>query len=473
MRASGLKPILLAFAAALTLRAQGPPAAAFTPRPLDALIAEARAAVPPQWPRTRLVPDLVEVTTLDPSLRLDIRYATKQNFLGAPVYQAGRAFLQRPVAEALVRANRAVQKSGFALRIHDAYRPWWVTKVFWEATPPAQRDYVADPAKGSVHNRGCAVDLDLVRLADGSVLVMPSEYDDFSSRSHADYPGGTAEARRHRDLLRAAMEAEGFKVAKEEWWHFDHASSRDYPNLNLPFEAILGPPPELLKAGQVLLVTTPDWNSAKGSLQRFERRATGFAAVGAVLPVWVGGKGVAWRNDDGAPVPPAPGPVKREGDGRSPAGILTFGGMWGYAPRPPEGVRLPYRPSTECDRCVDDPDDPDYARIVHLESPKAPVTWRSAEYLRMATEHYRYLVVIHYNDLRPRKGAGSCIFLHVAPPPGGGTAGCTALAAEDLLTLLRWMDPAQNPVLIQVPEPVLDSARAAWGLPAEIHPSVP
>ena len=80
------------------------------------------------------------------------------------------------------------------------------------------------------------------------------------------------------------------------------------------------------------------------------------------------------------------------------------------------------------------------------------------------------MVVIHYNDIRPRKGAGSCIFLHVAPPPGGPTGGCTALAVDDLLALLRWMDPAQHPVLIQVPEPQLEAARAAWSLPIELSP---
>jgi len=468
MSASGLIPICLALATTLSIWAQVPSTKAFTQPPLDVLIAEARATVPPQWPRTRLTPDLVDVTTLDPTLRLDIRYATKNNFLGAPVYNQAKAFLQRPVAEALVRVNRTLQRPGFALRIHDAYRPWWVTKVFWEATPPANHDYVADPAKGSVHNRGCAVDLDLIRLVDGSVAAMPSDYDEMSPRSHGDYAGGPVEARHHRDLLRSAMEAEGFKVLKEEWWHFDHATSADYPNMNLPFESIVGKSPDLAQAGQILLVTTPDWNSAQGRLQRFERRAGTFVPVGAPLPVWIGGKGMAWRSDEGAPPSPAPGPVKREGDGRSPAGILTFGGMWGYAPKAPEGVRLPYTTATKCDRCVDDPDDGDYAKIVHLDSPDAPRTWRSAEYLRMDTDHYRYMVVIHYNDLKPHKNAGSCIFLHVSPPPGGGTAGCTALATEDLLTVLRWMDPAQHPVLVQVPEPILDIARAAWSLPAEL-----
>ena len=437
-------------------------------RPLAQLIAEARAAFPPPLPRSRRIPDLVEVTTLDPSLRLDIRYASSDNFLHMPVYGEARAFLQRPVAEALVKVNQALGPAGFALRIHDAYRPWWVTKVFWEATAPVNRDFVADPAKGSVHNRGCAVDLSLVHLADGSAATMPSDYDEMTPRSFADFAGGDATARRHRDLLRAAMEAEGFKVLKEEWWHFDHAFSADYPILNLPFEAIRDRSAELAASSQILLVTTPDWNTLKGRLQRFERRQGRFEPVGLPLTTWIGKAGLAWRSDDGAPPPPAPGPLKCEGDGRAPAGILTLGRMRGYAPQAPEGVRLPYIAITDCDRCVDDADHADYNRILRLATPKAPVTWRSAEELLLPTEHYRYLVEIHYNDLRPRKDAGSCIFLHVAPPPGGGTAGCTALAVEDLLTLLQWMDPAKRPVLLQVPESMLETTRATWSLPPEL-----
>jgi zinc D-Ala-D-Ala dipeptidase len=470
MPAQAMLRICFALATALSTFAQAPASKPFVPRPLQVLIAEACEATPPPWPRSRRASDLVEVTTLDPTLRLDVRYASKENFLGFPSYGEARAFLQRPVAEALVRVNRDLARAGSVLRIHDAYRPWWVTKVFWEATPPENRDYVADPAKGSVHNRGCAVDVDLVSLADGAALAMPGEYDEMSPRSHADYASGPAEPRRNRDLLRSAMEAEGFKVLKEEWWHYDHSTSPDYPNMNLPFEAIVGLPTELARAGQVLLVTTPDWNNRRGRLQRFERREGKFTPVGSPLPVWIGHSGLAWRSDQGAPPPPAAGPVKHEGDGRSPAGILTFGEMRGYAPWAPEGVRLPYRAVTDCDQCVDDPDHADYNRIMRIDSPKTPVTWRSAEHLLMATEHYRYMVVIHYNDIRPRKAAGSCIFLHVAPPPGGPTAGCTALAVDDLLALLRWMDPAQQPVLIQVPEPLFETARAAWNLPAELGP---
>ena len=220
----------------------------------------------------------------------------------------------------------------------------------------------------------------------------------------------------------------------------------------------------------MLLVTTPDWNSPKGRLQRFERSASGtLLPVGPPLSAWVGGKGLAWRDDEGAPPSPAPGPRKKEGDGRAPAGLLAFGGMWGYAPKAPEGVRFAYTQSTDCDRCVDDARDKDYNRLVRLPTADSPHSWTSAEHLRMNTEHYRYMVVIRYNTDPPRKGAGSCIFLHVAPGAGGGTAGCTALAEADLLTLLRWMDPAKHPVLVQVPEPALDSARAAWKLPFELR----
>ena len=207
---------------------------------LPRIIAQARAAAPPVLPQPRRAPDLVDVTRLDPSLCLDIRNATADNFLHAQVYTQAKAFLQRPAAEALVRVNRDLKARGYVLRIHDAYRPWWVTKVFWDATPPASRAYVADPARGSIHNRGCAVDLDLVNLADGQLVSMPGDYDEMSQRSHQDYQGGPAEARQHRDLLRTAMEAQGFKALAEEWWHYDHASSPEYGVLNLAFEAIGG-----------------------------------------------------------------------------------------------------------------------------------------------------------------------------------------------------------------------------------------
>jgi D-alanyl-D-alanine dipeptidase len=181
---------------------------------------------------------LVELVTLDPTIHLDIRYASNTNFLGVPIYASARAFLQRPAAEALVRAHRTLGKAGYGLLIHDAYRPWTVTKIFWEATPESARGFVADPAKGSRHNRGSAVDLTLYDRATGKPVTMVGGYDEFSQRSYPDYPGGTSLERWHRDLLRRTMEAEGFTVFDVEWWHFDHADWSRYPILNQSFEEI-------------------------------------------------------------------------------------------------------------------------------------------------------------------------------------------------------------------------------------------
>jgi len=182
--------------------------------------------------------DLVELTSLDPGIKLDVRYATDRNFVGRPVYAEARAFLQRPAAEALVRAHRALGPKGYGALVFDGYRPWSVTKLFWDVTPPAKRAFVANPRKGSKHNRGCAVDMSLYDLATGREVEMPSAYDEMSPRAYPDYPGGTPAQRARRDLLRAAMEQEGFTVEPNEWWHFNYGDWRQYPILDVPFSRI-------------------------------------------------------------------------------------------------------------------------------------------------------------------------------------------------------------------------------------------
>ncbi len=179
--------------------------------------------------------DLVDIISIDPSIRLDIRYATPRNFTGRPVYGRARALLQRPVAEALSRVNRSLRKRGYGLVVFDAYRPWRVTKLFWDITPADEKKYVAPPERGSGHNRGCAVDVTLYDLGSGEEVDMPGEYDERTPRSHADYRGGSPETLRHRGILRAAMEAEGFSVYRYEWWHFSHDLCDGYPILDIPF----------------------------------------------------------------------------------------------------------------------------------------------------------------------------------------------------------------------------------------------
>ena len=182
--------------------------------------------------------DLVELVKLDPTIKLDIRYATKNNFLGKPVYKEARAFLQRPAAEALVRVNQALRQEGYGLIIHDGYRPWYVTKIFWDATPTDKKIFVADPATGSRHNRGCAVDLSLFDLKTGKEVTMPSEYDEMTERAHINYACAPAEPTRLRTLLRGAMEAEGFAVYEPEWWHYDYKDWKEYAIGNEKFSEI-------------------------------------------------------------------------------------------------------------------------------------------------------------------------------------------------------------------------------------------
>jgi len=207
-------------------------------RPTSELRQVALAASPPSESRQMRRSDLVELRSLDSSIKYDIRYATSNNFMGVPFYTSAHAFLQRPAAEALVRAGAELRKLGYGFLIHDAYRPWYVTKMFWDGTPPDKHIFVADPSQGSRHNRGCAVDLTLYDLKTGAPIRMTGGYDEMSDRSYPQYPGGTSSQRWHRDLLRHAMEAQGFRVYDAEWWHFDYQDWRAYPIGNETFEEL-------------------------------------------------------------------------------------------------------------------------------------------------------------------------------------------------------------------------------------------
>ena len=205
-------------------------------RPVSELIPEALAAEPPNETGDFRETDLVELTKLDPTIKLDVRYATTNNLFNSVFYSQPRAFLQRPAAEAVVRANKKLRAMGYGLLVHDAYRPWYVTKVFWDATPEELKLFVANPADGSRHNRGAAVDITLFDLKTGKPIEMVGTYDETTDRSYPDYPGGTSLQRWHRGLLREAMEDEGFTVYEAEWWHFDFDDWKRYRIGNDRFE---------------------------------------------------------------------------------------------------------------------------------------------------------------------------------------------------------------------------------------------
>jgi len=209
-------------------------------RPVAELRKEALAATPPTEAGPFRPSDLVPVTMFDTTVHLDVRYATTNNFMRTPFYSMARAYLQRPAAEAMARASARLKPLGYGLLVHDAYRPWYVTKMFWEGTPVPQRVFVADPSQGSRHNRGAAVDLTLYDLRTGRPAEMTGGYDEMTARSYPNYPGGTSLQRWQRDVLRAAMEAEGFAVYDAEWWHFDYRDWKQYPIGTATFEQIEG-----------------------------------------------------------------------------------------------------------------------------------------------------------------------------------------------------------------------------------------
>jgi D-alanyl-D-alanine dipeptidase len=182
--------------------------------------------------------DLVELVKLDTSIHLDIRYATSNNLEGRPVYTEARAFLQRPAAEALVKVNKELTQLGYGLLIFDGYRPWSVTKLFWDLTSEENKKFVANPKEGSKHNRGFAVDLSLYEIATGKEIQMTGVYDEMSERSYPNYTGGTEAQRKMRDLLRSKMESQGFNVYEYEWWHFDFNDWKSYRIGNIQFSEI-------------------------------------------------------------------------------------------------------------------------------------------------------------------------------------------------------------------------------------------
>ncbi len=207
--------------------------------PLSDVMREARRATPPEISGECRDDDLVDLEALAPGLTMDLRYASDRNFLSAAFYDRARALLQRPVADAVARVHQRLHSAGYGLTVLDAYRPWFVTRAFWDATPPPMRWMVADPANGSKHNRGAAIDVTLHDLRTGLPVSMPSTFDEPTPRAFAFYPGGTTRQRWHRALLRSAMETEGFLLNPFAWWHFDHPEWSAYRIGNTPISGLL------------------------------------------------------------------------------------------------------------------------------------------------------------------------------------------------------------------------------------------
>lgn len=183
----------------------------------------------PSWAR------LVDIRTVNRNIRLDIRYATTNNFLKRKLYPISKCALRSSVAQKLALVQTDLEKIGLGLKVYDCYRPFSVTEQMWEVLP--NPNYVANPARGSRHNRGAAIDLTLVDRT-GKELEMPTPFDDFTTKAHRNYQGGSAPSRKNRQLLEDAMKKQGFIGITTEWWHFDSEDWQKFAILDIPLGAI-------------------------------------------------------------------------------------------------------------------------------------------------------------------------------------------------------------------------------------------
>jgi D-alanyl-D-alanine dipeptidase len=180
--------------------------------------------------------ELVEIKKAIPNIKLDIRYATKNNFMQQVMYKQARAFARKPVVESLKKIQKELNKKGYGLKIFDGYRPYAITVEFYKKA--SDKNFVANPAKGSKHNRGCAVDLTLINLKTGKEILMPTPYDSFSAAAAAKYENVSPEAKKNRDFLITIMRKYKMNVLENEWWHYDFSGWKNYDLMDIPFEKL-------------------------------------------------------------------------------------------------------------------------------------------------------------------------------------------------------------------------------------------
>lgn len=222
--------------------------------------------------------------------------------------------------------------------------------------------------------------------------------------------------------------------------------------------------PIIANALQLVVVTTPDWDTTTGTLWRFTRTdsRSHWKPVGASIPVVVGRTGLAWGVGFDADAR-ADAPHKHEGDGKSPAGLFPLDTVFGFAPASEMSwVHMPYTQLTSESDCVDDTTSTRYNTVV--ERGNGPLDWNSAEHMRKVWQ-YEIGVIVGYNAAPPRRGRGSCIFLHIWNGPASYTAGCTAFDRAALQQVIEWLDRAKHPTLAQLPADEYARLRGAWGLP--------
>lgn len=412
---------------------------------------------------------MLDIKEVAPGIMVDLRYATTNNFTGEALYPpGGRCLLAEPAARRLAAAQKKLESRGLGLKVWDCYRPVSIQWKLWNTVPDAR--YVADPRKGSRHNRGASVDLTLVDR-DGRELPMPTAFDDFGPKAHRDYTDLPNDVIKNRAILEDVMTDAGFLGLPTEWWHFDAPEWNAFALRNEPIDSpalsrdiqqprsATGVPASVR---QLVVVTAPTWTAKEGRMRRFERRARTWVEVGSAARVVLGAAGLAWGQ--GRHPFPGSGPIKREGDRRAPAGLFAIGPAYGRAESPPRGTTWPYNPVDEAWVCVDDPKSSHYNQVFR-PTPQTTADWATAEKMRRADGLYEWVIDIRQNADPVLKGGGSCVFFHVWRRAGAATRGCTAMPESHLRELLTWLDPASDPHLVQLPESVYRRLRPAWRLP--------
>lgn len=236
----------------------------------------------------------------------------------------------------------------------------------------------------------------------------------------------------------------------------------------VPLQAAARRPSPIAQSTEVIVVTTHDWSSAEGTLLRFERsdRHKKWEAAGQPIAVMVGKNGLGWGSGIlpmGADVRGAGAPMKKEGDGKAPAGVFRLSKAFGYGAAQLPGWKMPYVGLSPSVECVDDTGSKFYNQVVD-RSAVAP-DWNSSEHMLRSDELYRWGIVVEHNAGPPVPGAGSCIFLHIWRGPGQPTVGCTAMPEAEIESLLGWLDPARTPLLVQLPVDEYARLRKRWKLP--------
>ncbi|MBF0502025.1 MAG: D-alanyl-D-alanine dipeptidase [Candidatus Riflebacteria bacterium] len=382
---------------------------------------------------TASTPHLVDLSTLCPSIVVDLRYAGTENIVRRKLYSSNLALLVPEAAKALASAQADLQKKGLGLKIWDAYRPLSVQRALWNICP--DRRYVAPPETGSRHNRGASVDVTLVD-ANGKPVPMPTEYDDFSEKASAFFANISEEARRNRDILQETMTKNGFVILDSEWWHFDFPGWNSHPLLDIDFEdaeqmtATMEILDNLQKAGSRQIVFVHQQRSGGLELIAYEKEPTVWKEMFRTSDVIIGRNGFA-----------APG-QKKEGDGKTPTGIYPIDMAFGYLAS--IDTRLPYRQSGGDDVWVDDPNSGNYNRWCQRSLASAT----SFEFMHRKDDLYKFGMVIEYNTDPIIPGAGSAIFFHVWSGPGGTTSGCVATPEEFIINILKWLDPVSKPQIV-------------------------